>query len=743
MKKSIISLFILFSGIIVSAQSDLEKNYFSEQVKDTFKNASVVLLRSYEEHDMKPYGIYDYKVTYVYRNQYKLNDIAAINSFSTISKMDKIKRFEIKQIKPNGKEKVIYEYFDKNYPDNGYDEEEEDENKESEQIPLEDLEIGDIIDYKYEFTYTTKPDETYPVKLTNGYVVKSPYKMPNPNKFRFLPTNEEYLTKSLPMASRQVVFRVPQELKMLQKSHQTDKVFTESQKSGSKLFLLKYELAPEFRSEEYSFASKTYPFIDYAIVQTDPAKKPYYPFSFEKTGPGKEEIAAIAKSIYANPEYLKTFYFYVPMTNRVKGSYGEADVYKGSSLSKFFKAFESGVCKSKDSKLDKLNKLHEYLTNTDKLNKVPFGEFGKASILSKFCKHLGIKHQMMALLTRNQGDWADVVSPYDITWGLYIETPERPLYITEYDERSSIYSKNGLHAGIEMILFDPAVPTSPVSTKEYPDDGYERNASDFTSSFKMLKNDDYQYEGSLRGTYKGNQIYAINDYIEDQFSSERLRSKSSQFFGIVKIDNYNFPGAYNVPEMINEFHRVDSMWSLYFKDYYKQQMSALLTDDYHFNDFKVDSSKTDNDGDFADCDTSVYGFNVYFRVNNLISKTDSDSILMLNMGSLISEQFRISNFEATKRAGDLYNRNRRIITSKSEIEIPAGYKPVNLEHFNVNIQNEYWTFKTEAKFENGTITLTTVKIYNFLHLPKEKWADFVKMVQTAEAVFMRRAILVK
>lgn len=131
MKKIFLFPFLLFS-ICIMGQSQFEKTYFSQAFNDTFKNESVVIVRMMDESTYTNYGIDDYKVNVVFRAQYLLKDISAISNFSTLLKNNDLKRYELKQIKPNGKVNTIYEYFDKNYPDDGYDKpenQEEDEEK--------------------------------------------------------------------------------------------------------------------------------------------------------------------------------------------------------------------------------------------------------------------------------------------------------------------------------------------------------------------------------------------------------------------------------------------------------------------------------------------------------------------------------------------------------------------------------------------------------------------------------------
>lgn len=726
-------------------QSEAEKKYFSQEVKDTFKNESIVIYRMFEEYDYKTYGMYDYKATMVYRVQYKLNDISAINTFSTLSKKDKLKKFEITQIKPNGKTKVIYEFKDKNYPDDGYNNDPEDEEKNSdkqaEQIPLEDLEIGDIIDYRYELIFTTKPDEFNKTKIVNGQFTEDWVELQNFRKYRYLVATLEYLNHSYAVASSVILFNVPQELKLMQKKFNTQYGFEMSKTGKGISYELRTALIPAFKSEDYTFLLKSYPIIRYTLVQTDPSKTLMYPFQFNSEDVSKDDIVALARKIYNDKTYISNFYYYEKVSHKPKNSYSIENTYKLVSFNKFLSAFESGVCTKKDDKLAKLNKLHEYLINIDKLNKTQFSDFAYATMLARFCEKLGIKYDMIACMPRNDGNWNDVVTPYDITWGIRINQPGNELFITDFDEKSNIYMRDGGISNTEYIAFNPKILTLPYSTATYPEVPFNENVSEMKSEFTLLKDDEYEYEVKTRYTYKGNQKYNISSYVSSQYDTKRLRTKSS-FYGLVNSDVYNL-SEFTFPQYIKEYYRLDSFWSLYFKDYYNSRMTAYLYDEFHFNDIKVDSTVIDNDGTFEDHDSCIYGGNVYFRTKGLLNRSMSDSFMIMNFGQLITEQFNISNYNVHIRNSDLYNSNQRQFINEASIELPEGYKPVNLDEFNVSVSNDAGSFTSVATYEDGKVTIKIIKTYKFYYLPKEKWSQFVDMIQTAESVYLRKLILTK
>lgn len=738
MKKSILLPFLIAS-LCIYGQSDYEKTYFSSPYNDTFKNESVVVARMMEEYTYTPYGFNDYKVTVVYRAQYILKDISALNSFSTLSKNNDLKRYELKQIKPNGKVNVIYEYFNVNYPEDGYEKlgDDEEDEKKKEEIPLENLELGDIIDYKYEFTYTTKTKDFKKVLLKNGKYDKVPAEVYNRNPYKYLLFKNKFIENSYAMASSVLLMHVPNELKLIQKTFNGDYKFTAKSASGKTTYECLLTHVKSFKSEEFSYFYLHHPVIKYALIQTATEKQAFFPFQFNDENPDAADVAALGRKFYLDKKYIPKYLYYL---NTQSG--GEA--YHEASLSKFFAAFQKTFTKKDKDKYSKLNKLHEYLTNEDDLNEKPFGEIAYAVIMARFCDKLGIPYKMMACLHKYDGKWNDVISPYEITWGLYLPMKNgRDLYVTSYEEESNIYQRFGSLAGTELIVFDPKSEKNTHNIITYPpvpanENLYEQHAD-------IVISDDTAFEYTFVNTYSmtGQQKAVISDYIKSQFDHEDL-STPYKFFGLVNYnDLYNWKEFSSNDEWIEEYLRLDSSYRMYFKGYYKDRMLAFLYNEYQFRDIEIDSNRIFEEGNFPDDESKPYGFKAVFKVKGLLESGFNDSLKVLNLGRLMTEQYQIADYKVNERFCDVYNSNLKEIRWHNSIEIPEGYECVNLEDFNTTFENEAGIFKTSAVIKDGNIIFNIEKIYKTHFLPKEKWMDMVSFLQMAEHMFMQKLLLKK
>lgn len=736
MKKTILIPFLLLA-LVSFSQSEYEKKYFNSSYVDTFKNESIVLGRCMDEHTYEAYGVNDYKVTVVFRAHYVLKDISALNYFSTLYKNEDMKKYSLTQIKPDGKKNVIYEYVNNNYPIDGYDTpEDEDNKKKNEEIPLENLEIGDIIDYRYEYTYTTTTKNTRKVLLKNGKFDKVVTDVPNNHPYKFLISKNNFLKESYAIASRVFVIHAPNELKLNQKSINTNFKFTTVSNGKSNTHECIIALVTPYKSEDFSHPYLHYPVVKYTLVQTNAAKAEFFPYQFTNENVSHADIAALGTKLYMDKKFVSKFLYYLNTQNSTEAFYN-------ADLNKFFSSFLKTFTKKDKDKLTKLNKLHEYLTNEDELNKFPFGEISTAVILARFCDKLGIKYKMIACLHKYDGKWSEVVSPYEITWGLYIPNKEKDIYITTYEKKSNIYQRFGSLTGQDIIVFDPKSPKNPHTIMQYPEIPANDNLYEQTGEITI--SDDTAYDYTFVNTYKlkGSSKFSLSSYIQNQFDHEKLRTPY-KFFGLVNYnDLYNWKEFTSNEEWFDEYKRVDSFYTKYYKDYYNNMMLAFLYTEYDFTDITMDSNRVFEENEYKDDESQDYGFKIVFKAKGVLEKGFNDSIKILNLGMIMTGQYNISNYKVEERFCDVFNSNLKTIKWNNSVEIPKGYSCVNLADFNVNFENEAGIFKTTAVIEDGKIIFSIEKTYKTHFLPKEKWMEMVNFLQTAEAMYMKKLLLQK
>lgn len=746
MRTTYLFLLLAFAALKLNAQSEYEVNYFKEPTVDTFTNQSVVVTKMFEEYTYTNAGGPDYKVNVVIRMHYKLKDLIALESFGKMEKNQDLKRFVLQQVKPNGKVNTIYEYYDKNYPDDGYDndEEEDEKKKEPENIPIENLEIGDIIDYKIEYTYTTKTKNMRKVIMDNASFDDKAVRIPNTEIYKDLTYKSTFLQKSYPISSGLIIYNVPSELEMVQKSFNCSFKFDVKTTGGKSVYQCRIKDVDAYRRESLTFPYLYFPVLKYTLIQTDANKAMYYPYQFGTSKVSNEDIVALGRKLYADKQYISKFTYYVDTRKYSQG-------YTQQDLDKFFSSFlstfkQSPNKKHKDDKIDKLNKLHDFLTNNDDLNSFEFSDMAYAVILARFCDKLGIKYKMMATLPAYEGKWEDVISPYEITWGIYITGARKDdIYITDYTKQGNIYTLSGDLANTDIILFDAKKPLPPEIVK-YPEPGYDRNMMIVNSDVMLSDDHQYDYHFTNEYTFKGHQKYVINDYISHQFRTERLRTNAPYYAFVNFWEVYNmsdYSGYGGGEKFSTEQYRLDSSYNLYINDYYKMGMYQYLYDEYDFRNMEIDSFRVYDDGSFPDDEASNYGFKLEFKAGNVLLKTISDSVKILNLGMFISSQYDLSNYKVYDRKTNVHVSDLRELQWNSSIELPAGYKCVNLSDFNCNFENEAGIFKAEVQEVDGKLQLKITKIYKTHFLPREKWAQMVEFLQMADSYYNKKLLLEK
>lgn len=736
MKQQLLPILLLLCQY-AAAQSEYELRYFAEPYTDTFKQESVVVARMMEEYRFEALGLNDYKVHVVFRAQYILKDASAINSFSTLSKNKNLKRYELKQLKPDGKSSVIYAYLDKNYPDDGYDrseEEQKDLDKENEEIPLEDLSIGDIIDYKYEYTYTTRNKDPRKITLENGKFDQVSAQVKNSFPYRYLMYKSKFFSDKYPIASAVVVLHMPDELSLSFKTLNADYSFTTVSAGGQTTRECRSSLIPAFVPEEFSYYYLSRPVLKFAVVQNNPAKAAVYPYQFEQGKDVRQQAAALIKRLYTDKQYLADYLYYLD-TRKSNAAYTQV------SLDQFFSRFVKTF--RQKSKLEQLNTLHEYLCNNDHLNPKHFGDMAYAVILARFCDKTGIPYKLMGALHRYDGRWKDIISPYEISWGIYIPQSSADLFVCSYEEESNIYRRYGSLSGTELLLANPKLPGTAYTTMQYPVQKAENNTYIQNTEFRLHNGSDSWYNAAAEYKIAGEQKYAMSSYIASRFEHDRLRTDAA-FYGLIRYNEvYDFSKFDKQEDWVKEYERFSQSYTNYYQDYYKSRMQAFLYDEYHLKTIELDSHRIDGDGSIPDNESTGFGFKTWFRIQGLTEKGRSDSFLLMHLGQLITEQFKLPAFRVQQRQGDVYVSNLKDIRWNNRIEIPAGFSCVNLDEFNCSLENRAGLFSCTASVKDGFIDFSIAKVYKAEMLPASGWPDMVAFLHTAESMFRKKLLLKK
>ncbi|MDP2174378.1 MAG: hypothetical protein Q8K70_00560 [Bacteroidota bacterium] len=726
----LIALFCLISQL--RAQSHLEKSFFRETLNDTFKKVSLLVVRHFEEISVTPFKKGDYQIETILRLQYHIKDMAALDNFKTLDKFADAKSYRVLQIKQNGTEKIIYEFENKNYDPESKFNDDEDSPKEDDQMPLENIEIGDIIDYRYVYVRKTTVPDYEAVLINNGMFFNRYQTHPNTNIYKSLVNRDKLLNPKNPILSYCIIVKVSNDLKFISKTLNCKEKFEIKSLNDSTYYEFKKSSIERTEAEDFSYAYLTLPNIKFAVVQTDPKLIPMYPHQFINEQISFQDITNLGLSFYENKNFIPKYLHYL---NTRK----QPEPYEQVSLSSFFKRFNKTFASGEKDKVAMLNLLHEYITNEDKLNQHQFGDMANMVILARYCDYIKLPYQMMACMPKFNGKWADALTPFDMRWGIYLPNNGNPIYISEYSKSGNIYQKFGYLSNTEIILFNKE--TKAYEVKIYPMVNYLENTT--LNHSEVLLDSNFKATVKNKSIFKGYNKFLVDDYLENYFNSEGLYV-NTPFYGLVDYnDIYNFKEFNDTSTFYPEYRRLSQSFSDLKLNYKRNDVYKYLYKEYGFYDLNLDSFNLINDGYFADNESDSLGYRNEFTTYSFYQTTNIPNQMVLALGRLITSQYEVSPYKVEKRITDINISHQRNYQWRIKVQIPNGYECLNKQHFNHKVENEAGTFESTLTEKDGYLYLNVNKIYNSHYLPKEKWMQMVEFLQQASFLYDQEIVIEK
>jgi hypothetical protein len=732
MMKRILFIAVVLLVTQLQAQSNIEKSFFSETLNDTFEKVSLLVVRHFEEISITPLKKGDYQIETILRLQYHIKDMAALDNFKTLDKYADAKSYKVVQIKQDGKMQTIYEYDNKNYdPESQYNDD-EDSPKEDDQMPLENIEIGDIIDYRYVYVRKTSVPDYEAVLINNGMFINRYQSHPNTNIFKSLVNRDKLLNPKNPVLSYCIVVKVSKDLKFLSKTLNCSEKFETKTMNDTSYYEFRKASVQKKEEEDFNYAYLSLPNVKFAVVQADPKLMAMYPHQFVNENISFQDITNLGLSFYENKNFIPKYLHYL-------NTRYQPNPYQQVSLTAFFKSFNKTFANSEKDKIAKLNLLHEYITNEDKLNQHQFGDMANMVILARYCDYIKLPYQMMACMPRFNGKWQDALTPYDIRWGIYLPNNGNPIYISEYSKNGNIYQKFGYLSNTDVVLFNKETRTYEV--KAYPMVDFNQNTT-FNQTELTL---DSNFKATLKNTsvFKGFNKFLVDDYLENYFYSEGLYV-NTPFYGLVNYnDIFNFKDYNDTGNFYPEYRRLSKSFTDYKFNFKKDNVYRFLFKEYDFFDIELDSINLINDGYYADNEKDSLGYTNQFSTNSFFQPTAFQNQMVLPLGRLITSQYQVSPYKVEERMTDINISHQRKYQWRIKVELPKGYQCLNLLTFNQKVENEAGLFESKLTEKDGFLYFNVDKIYKTHYLPKEKWLQMVEFLQKASFLYDQELIIEK
>ncbi len=704
MKKILTYIFIISNLISFAQDKDKTRDFFwgandefksANTTPEKWKNESAVIISKFEYYDYHKFGK-SVKYTSAIRKRIKLQDAAAVKDFSEFSFKQKFLFFDVKIVKPDGKEIDID--ADKELKGNADFEF---------RIAIPNLEVGDILDYyiysiqpfQSEIAYNFEPVETsigdiYPTmnmkvnfntendffvnfKTYNGApeLKEIPTKDSDEHKYELIAKDIEkndfprwfYPLVELPCYKFQVVFA------RSGKYEDRAAAFLSKKEKTIKTTVSKDDVF-EFYNDKFKtniFMTQIENFLDGKTFDSDEDKirSVYYYFRYYYYTRYIEELVLRQANIF-NPSEL----------------YDHADLFINSE-NDFINHFMSFL---KKSKID-----YDIVIGTNKYN----------------------------------GPIEDLLIQKNISVLLRVNTA-KPMYIEYFTPFSGADQFNFNLENTKAYVLQVSKGKRVVDAESVvlPSSTAMDNVSKIVTDLSM--NDDFSalkvkressYVGHFKESLQDDKLY-FYDYMSEDFAKygdkpilEKVKNKK-------KHDQY-----------VKEYDALINKSKEKRKETYNKDISSEFG-------FDID------DVNFAIKNTGRYGKNVPFVFdedftikNNLIKKAGDNYIL--EIGKMITAQVEIEKKELT-RTNNIYIAYPKTYENEINFEIPSGYSVSGLDKLNKNIVNETGDFTSRASISGSKLTVKTTKMYKNYYEPNSNWNKMILFLDGAYQ-FTQEKILLK
>ena len=140
-------------------------------------------------------------------------------------------------------------------------------------------------------------------------------------------------------------------------------------------------------------------------------------------------------------------------------------------------------------------------------------------------------------------------------------------------------------------------------------------------------------------------------------------------------------------------------------------------------------------------ESPVLSFKENYSLKKLVNKAGRN--YLLDIGRLIGGQIKLEEKEIKQRETDIWISNAKTISNKITLQLPKGYTVDGLQDLNFDVDNESGAFVSSAKLEGDKLTISTRKIYKKNYDRKEMWANYVAFLEAAYKFTQVKVVLKK
>ena len=673
-------------------------------IPEKYKNESAVVIYKFEDYDFHKFGK---SVTYrsAYRKRVKLNDQAAVTSFSEFSYSEKsnprygavVKTvIGIKVIKPSGTETIL-----------NTEKEAVTVDKEK-KIAVPNLEIGDIIDF---YNYST---ETFSSTF----------------EFGFDPV-ERTLGENHPILNYKLTFQTENDFF----------VNFNTYNNGPELKQIPLEKSGE---RKYEIVATDIPKNDFPRWFLPLVELPCYKFQVFFARSGKFEQRAEA--------------FLPEKENIIKKTVSKEDIFNYYD-SKFFpegnikeveRFIEGKKFNSNEEKIKEVYYYmrHQYYTRyieafiiNDANIMYPFSYYGYDPIFftkeeqfinyfMQFLKKQNIGFDIIVATGRENGTIKDVLIQQNIRILLKVNT-ENPIYFGIFDPFAV---PNQFDSSLEntqayALKVSKSKKVSDIEEIKLPGLTYKDNIT------KVITNITVSTDFSTANATKISSLYGHNKEFEHN---------NKIFFYDYVNEDYEKYGTSSVLDLVKKKKDKEKFKKEYdaliekYKQNQVEKFKKEIEDEY---DIKVDKHnlKVNKTGRFGINEPLEIAEN-FIITSNFIKKAGNNYIL--DIGKFISSQVDVEEKEI-ERTNNIYTIFPRSFEYTINLDIPEGYSISGLEKLNVNVENETGSFNSKATIIDNKLVIVSTKNYFNSYEPNANWKKMIAFLDAAYQFSQEKVLLKK
>lgn len=372
---------------------------------------------------------------------------------------------------------------------------------------------------------------------------------------------------------------------------------------------------------------------------------------------------------------------------------------------------------------------HFFYYNTYYQYRVQYNRFEFIQIFSALLRSRSIDHDVFLSVKKEIGSIDEVLLLGEITPGIRLMVDDKPVYIVD----PLMHSRFGESvAGIENTRILKTTVRNGGKGVDMISDSIGLSSPLFSQLQNVIQIGfvqdnpeklDIHHNFTLSG-------YQKNDYVVMFQGFEDARKSDSELMKEIALPLSGNQNAGNAgPEEENKEGLYEER---------KESLTKLMKITHQVTDVELDSfrlisfGRTEKEADLV--------FECSLKAGGLVKK--ANNYIVVEAGKMIGRNIDL-NAREKERTRDIYMEYPRSYKWVIEIDIPDGYAPGNLENFNMSVENSTGSFTSNGMVNGNKVSLIASKYYTHEYEPVAHWPELLQVLELANAFVQQKLVFKK